>query len=79
LSEIQGRFAKFIADPSGAKSAIPADLRMLVFSYAVKQGGVKEYEAVLKVYRQPSNPSDKIAAMVALCTPKDPQLIARTL
>ncbi|PLW07667.1 hypothetical protein PCASD_21723 [Puccinia coronata f. sp. avenae] len=74
----QGRFAKFIADPSGAKSAIPADLRMLVFSYAVKQGGVKEYEAVLKVYRQPSNPSDKIAAMVALCTPKDPQLIART-
>jgi len=78
LNEIKSRFAKFIENPSEAKSAIPADLRMLVFSYAVEHGGEKEYEAILKVYRQPCNPSDKIAAMVALCAPEDPKLINRT-
>jgi hypothetical protein len=66
-------------NPSGAKSLIPADLRRLVFTYAVKQGGEKEYEAILKVYHKPSNPSDKIAAMSALCASKHPELISRTL
>ncbi|KAI9606987.1 hypothetical protein KEM48_001678 [Puccinia striiformis f. sp. tritici PST-130] len=69
LSEIKSRFAKFIEDPNANKSVIPADLRTLVFHSAVNQGGEKEYEAVLKVYHNPSNPSDKIAAMVALCAP----------
>ncbi|KAH9466837.1 hypothetical protein MJO28_000551 [Puccinia striiformis f. sp. tritici] len=78
LSEIKSRFAKFIEDPNANKSVIPADLRTLVFHSAVNQGGEKEYEAVLKVYHNPSNPSDKIAAMVALCAPKLPQLISRT-
>ncbi|EFP74548.2 Aminopeptidase 2 mitochondrial [Puccinia graminis f. sp. tritici] len=78
LSEIQSRFAKFMENPSGAKSLIPADLRRLVFTYAVKQGGEKEYEAILKVYHKPSNPSDKIAAMAALCASKHPELISRT-
>lgn len=78
LSEIQNRFQKFVDDPSASKSVISADLRSLVFSYAVKQGGEKEYEAVLEVYRKPSNPTDKIAAMIALCSSKQPQLIKRT-
>ncbi|OAV91168.1 hypothetical protein PTTG_04695 [Puccinia triticina 1-1 BBBD Race 1] len=78
LKEIQSRFAKFMENPSGAKSLIPADLRKLVFTYATKQGGEKEYEAILDVYHKPSNPSDKIAAMAALCSSEDPQLISRT-
>ncbi|MBW0464711.1 hypothetical protein O181_004426 [Austropuccinia psidii MF-1] len=78
LQEIRARFEKFFENPSSTNPAIPVDLRNLVFAHAVKQGGVKEYENVLKVYRKPNNPSDKIAAMCALCATKDPSLLKRT-
>ncbi|CAH7667912.1 hypothetical protein BY996DRAFT_4583678 [Phakopsora pachyrhizi] len=78
LDEIKERFQKFVKDPVANKSIIPADLRLLVFGQAVKHGGEDEYEAVLSVYRKPSNPSDKIAAMCALCATREEALLKRT-
>ncbi|KAG0149414.1 hypothetical protein CROQUDRAFT_74268 [Cronartium quercuum f. sp. fusiforme G11] len=73
LSEVKRRFAQSDSKP------IPADLRMVVWTNAVKHGGVEEYEKVLSIYRNPSNPSDKISAMMALSAPLKDELVERSL
>lgn len=82
LKEIKDRFQRFTqssSSDSDSKTQIPGDLRPLVFSYAVKYGGKEEYEKVMEIYRKPKNPSDKIAAMYALCAPMDQGLLNRSL
>ncbi|WVQ78532.1 hypothetical protein IAT38_000618 [Cryptococcus sp. DSM 104549] len=76
LKEIKERFAPFLK--SGDDSRIPPDLQRTIFSTVVEHGGVEEYEKLLEVYNKPSNPSTKVDAMYALCSPKDEKLIERT-
>lgn len=78
LNEIRTRFQEFMDNPADTNSPVPADLRSIIYTSAVKHGSVKEYEAVLSVYHKPRNPSDKIAAMCALCASKDKSLNKRT-
>ncbi|KAH9823958.1 alanyl aminopeptidase [Melampsora americana] len=76
LAEIKERFMQYTE--SKKASAIPADLRHMIFTFGVKYGGEKEYESVLAIYRKPSNPSEKLAAMYALCATTEEKLYQKT-
>ena len=77
LSEIKSRFAKLVE--TGDDSQIHPDLLRTVFSQSVKHGGDKEYETVLGVYHNPTTPTHKIAAMLALGASRDQKLLDRTI
>ena len=77
LSEIKSRFAKLVE--TGDDSQIHPDLLRTVFSQSVKHGGEKEYETVLGVYHNPTTPTHKIAAMLALGASRDQKLLDRTI
>lgn len=76
LAEIKRRYGILV--DQNDDSAIPGDLRRIIFSSAVKHGGEKEYEKALDVYRNPQTPHHQIAAMLALTATRDPKLIQRT-
>lgn len=61
LEELKNRFKHFV--DTGDDSKIPADLQGIIFSTAIKYGGVAEYDAVLAVHDKPKTPMQKIAAM----------------
>jgi aminopeptidase 2 len=76
LDELNSRFQPFLE--SNDDSQIPPDLQRTIFVNAVRYGGEKAYEKILAVYNKPANPSTKVDAMYALCSPKDEALIERT-
>lgn len=77
LSAAQEMFSKFAA---GDKDAIHPNLRRSVFKAALKNGGVKEYEVLLKTFKDTSNgPDVRNSALVTLGASRDPELIQRTL
>ncbi|KAE8215690.1 hypothetical protein CF327_g1094 [Tilletia walkeri] len=59
-------------------SQIPKDLMQPIFQTAIRLGGVKEFEALLRHYQSTPIPSQKIAALVGLCSASDPTLLSRT-
>lgn len=77
IEEIKKR-AKALFE-NGDDSAIPADLVSTVIIQAVKNGGEEEYEGALRVYRNPSTPSHKNAALMALGYTQDEKLLQRTM
>ena len=77
LKEAQRRFGLYI--DQNDESVIPGDLRTAVFSAAVRNGGDKEYEKVLSVYRKPPTPQHKTASIRALTNAPTEELRKRTL
>jgi aminopeptidase 2 len=69
------RFTKYI---DGDDSAIPADLLNITFCTAVKHTGKQAYDAMLRLFENPSTPSIKVAAIRGLTNSADPTLQART-
>lgn len=77
LAEYRKRFHAFVE--KGDEAQIPNDLKTSIYSSSVRHGGVKEYEKVLAVYRQPPTPAHKDSAIAGLCASRNPSLIERTL
>jgi len=75
VEEAKKRFADHIS----GKSNIPTDLRGVVYNTVVKNGGVTEYEQVLKIYREADMHEEKLRALRALGESRDSDLILRTL
>lgn len=69
-------FAKFAA---GDKGAIHPNLRSSVYAIALKNGGRKEWEAILNAYHTGANSDERNTALRALGRSKDPQCIKDTL
>ncbi|KAL1915194.1 uncharacterized protein VTP21DRAFT_7470 [Calcarisporiella thermophila] len=70
------RFYRFV---HGNDSALNPNLRQFVYEVVVATGGVAEYEAVLKLYRESTLLDQKLLALRALGYTKQPELILRTL
>lgn len=58
---------------------IHPNLRGVVFSLAVKNGGKPEYDAVMKIYQESSIVDEKLAALAALGSSQDKQVLKDTL
>lgn len=69
-------FEKFVA---GDRSAIHPNLRSSVYAVALKFGGEKEYNAIVKEYETAKNSDERNAALRSLGRAQDPKLIKRTL
>ncbi|KAK1832903.1 mitochondrial aminopeptidase 2 [Podospora conica] len=69
-------FKKFAA---GDKAAVHPNIRNSVFSMALKYGGVEEYDAVLRTYRESTSADERNTALRCLGRSEDPALIKRTL
>jgi len=76
IAEAQRRFDLYL---KGDVQALPADLRFTVYKLAVENGGVEEYEAVLKIYKNSELHEEKIRALRALGFTRQPDLLDRTL
>lgn len=76
LKEARTRFDKFVA---GDKSAIHPNLRGSVLNLVLKQGTEKDYESVLKIYRETTIIDQKLSTLGALGSVEDPKLIQRNL
>ncbi|KZO98207.1 hypothetical protein CALVIDRAFT_526105 [Calocera viscosa TUFC12733] len=76
IVEIQQRFSLLVE--SNDASRIPGDLQDTIFLNAVRTGGEREWEHALDVYRNPKTPSQKTAAITALCRAQNSVLIKKT-
>jgi aminopeptidase 2 len=76
IKEVQRRFSLFVYQHD--VSAIPGDFLDFVFMNATRNGGVEEYEQVMKVYKKPPTPQYKVACMRALCSTRDAKLLERS-
>ena len=70
---------EMFADQVSGKRSIPSAIKPIVFSTIAKNGGVQEYEILLNIYKNSSNPDEKLAALRSLGVFKDSALIERTL
>ncbi|KAH8927481.1 hypothetical protein BT69DRAFT_1330390 [Atractiella rhizophila] len=75
VKEIQRRFAPVLENND--RSLIPGDIRTAAFGAAVKNGGVAEFEAVLKIFKDPSSPDERLAAVRGLCRTTDEKVLDR--
>lgn len=64
---------------AGDHNALHPNLRASVFSMALRDGGVKEYEAVLKRYHDAPTADERNTCLRSLGRAKTPELIKRTL
>lgn len=59
--------------------AVPTDLRSVIYSVAIKNGGVAEFDHVLNLYKTLPQPAERNKALVALGRTKDAELLTRFL
>ncbi|KAG6885073.1 hypothetical protein C0993_006152 [Termitomyces sp. T159_Od127] len=76
IKELQTRFAHFMK--TGDDSRIPADLQRVIFAAAVRHGGKAEFDAVVKIHDNAKTPTERIAAMQAMGSVEDPELVKET-
>ncbi|KZS95403.1 hypothetical protein SISNIDRAFT_438916 [Sistotremastrum niveocremeum HHB9708] len=76
IHELQRRYAAF---SSGEQGAISPDLLLPTFKTVVQHGGLKEWEAMKNIFRGPSTPNASAAALNAMASTRDPNLIEKTL
>ncbi|GJN87500.1 hypothetical protein Rhopal_000449-T1 [Rhodotorula paludigena] len=76
LAEYKRRFGLFLEKDDD--SLIPGDLKGSIYTQSVRNGGEKEYEKVLSVYRNPPTPAHRTSAIGALCSVEDEALLKRT-
>jgi len=69
-------FSKYV---KGDKDAIHPNLRGAVYSIVLGDGGEKEYEGVLDLYRHGKTADERNTALRAIGRARDPKLIQRTL
>ena len=77
LAQIEKRFAPLRT--RGDDSKIHADLVGAVLVQSVRHGGRAEYDTVLRVYHNPPTSTHKTAAMTALSSVTQPELVKRTV
>jgi aminopeptidase N len=71
--EAASRFAAFQADPNDVQT-LPSDMRTAVFSIVLKNGGVKEYEAVKSYFYTADNNAEKKHVLSSIGSIPDPKL-----
>ncbi|KAJ5480686.1 Aminopeptidase 2 [Penicillium diatomitis] len=76
IKAAQDMFARFAA---GDHSAIHPNIRGNVFSIVLKHGGAKEYDVILKRFREAPTSDEKTTALRCLGVAEDPALVQRTL
>ena len=76
LKEARSRFDRFIA---GDSSAIHPNLRGIVYTLVVRNGGRPEFDAVFKIFREQTIADQKLAALGALGASPDPAVISAAL
>ncbi|KXN92312.1 Aminopeptidase 1 [Leucoagaricus sp. SymC.cos] len=76
IKELQARFEHYLK--TGDDSRIPADLQRVIYGTAVVNGGRAEYDAVVALHDKPKSPSARIAAIIAMCSTHDTDLLKET-
>ncbi|EPS30528.1 hypothetical protein PDE_05480 [Penicillium oxalicum 114-2] len=76
IKAAQDMFARFAA---GDHSAIHPNIRGNVFTIVLKFGGAKEYDVILKRFREAPTSDEKTTALRCLGVAEDPALVQRTL
>ncbi|KAF8887037.1 leucyl aminopeptidase [Gymnopilus junonius] len=75
-AELEDRFKYYLE--TGDDSKIPAESQGDIFAAAVKYGGRKEYEAMIKIHDEPKTVQEKNSALRGLSSPQDESLIKET-
>lgn len=76
IEEAKRRFADFIM---GNSSCIHPNLRGVIYSIVLREGGVSEYEQVYKLYENLTVVDQRLAALGALGSTRNEECIARAL
>ncbi|KAI2792428.1 Aminopeptidase 2 [Penicillium oxalicum] len=76
IKAAQDMLARFAA---GDHSAIHPNIRGNVFTIVLKYGGAKEYDVILKRFREAPTSDEKTTALRCLGVAEDPALVQRTL
>ena len=77
LEQVRSLFAPL--EKHGDDSQIHPDLVPVVLVNAVRYGGEREYEAVLRLYEHATTPTHRTASMTALAATQHDALVKRTL
>jgi puromycin-sensitive aminopeptidase len=75
ITEAKQRFERYLADPA----TLAPDLRFTVYKSVISNGGVDEYEAVLKLFRQSDFSEEQRRCLQAFGAARTPELLVRTL
>ena len=76
IEEAKRRFNDFV---NGKEDRLHPNLRGTVYSIVLREGGVEEYERVLELYKKLETPDQKLAALGALGSTKNLELLKRSL
>jgi len=76
IDECQQRFASFIA---GDSKSIHPNLRGMVYSAVLRNGGRSEFDSILDLYKKLTVPDQKLAALGALGMVSNDELVKETL
>ncbi|KAJ7018485.1 leucyl aminopeptidase [Mycena alexandri] len=71
--ELRRRFADYLN--TGNDTEIPSNLRVAIFTAAVRYGGREEFDALIKIIENPVNPASKSAAITAIGKIEDLDLV----
>lgn len=77
-SEAARRFSKFQEDAADIQS-LPSDMRLPVFQIVLKNGGLKEYDAIFAYFDSATDPAERKYVLGSLGSTRDPKLKMRTL
>lgn len=75
IAQAREKFAAYQADAA----SLPSNLRDVVFRLYVAKGGADEQKTLKSIYLTASTPEVKIGALGAVCSTRDPELLAQTL
>lgn len=76
---VRAHAAKLLERTSGTKNSIPADLRGIVYAISARFGGKKEFDALMRVYKEATLHEEKNRIASALGNFRDTALLQKTL
>ncbi|KAJ4474793.1 peptidase family M1-domain-containing protein [Lentinula lateritia] len=77
VNELRQRFKQYQATRDN--SLIPEELKGPIYTSVVEFGGEEEYLAIKRIVDDPKTPTEKLAAIGAMCSVADRQLITSTI
>ncbi|KAF8830592.1 hypothetical protein HHX47_DHR2001098 [Lentinula edodes] len=77
VNELRQRFKQYQATRDN--SLIPEELQGPIYTSAVEFGGEEEYLAIKRIVDDPKTPTEKLAAIGAMCSVADRKLITSTI
>ncbi|KAJ3856565.1 leucyl aminopeptidase [Lentinula lateritia] len=77
VNELRQRFKQYQATRDN--SLIPEELQGPIYTSAVEFGGEEEYLAIKRIVDDPKTPTEKLAAIGAMCSVADHRLITSTI